>query len=497
MERTKESGEAKTPQMNALKKLEVYTSLINRALLATKIGEQYGGSRDIQEALGYPEIIQFEDYATRYARQDIARAVINRPVQHTWKGNVKLMEPGSTEETKLEKEWKKLDRELLLKSKFIRVDKLSSVGRYGALLLGFDDVKDQDGFKNPVREGKRKLLYVKPLSEGSAKINTYVKKTKDKRYGMVETYTVEYHNPEALDETMSMTVHHSRVIHITQELLESEIEGVPVLQSIWHRLMDLEKLVGGSAEMFWRGARPGYQAKVKPDYTLTTDVEAELQDQMDEFENNLRRILVNEGIDMEALAPQVSDPKSHVDVQVEMISAVTGIPKRILLGSERGELSSGQDIVGWYNVIQTRRLDHAETNIIRPFVDKMIEYQILPSPKGGEYRVEWEDLFAASDKDQAEVGRTRAMALREYSQNPTAEMIVPPEAFMRLMLGLDDDEVKLVQGMVVDNLEEELKAIREDTLDQNTPPEETGDDDVVGEDTKEVASKPVNANGAD
>lgn len=483
--------------MSAMEKLNVYTALVNRALLASRIGEQYGGDRDVLQALGYPEHITFEMYATKYARQDIARAVINRPVQHTWKGDIRMMEVGSMEESKMEKEWKKLDKRLKLKNKFIRVDKLSSVGTYGVLLLGFDDVRDSNGFKNPVREGSRKLLYVKPLSEGSAKISTYVEDTKDPRFGLVDTYNVEFQNPSDSNISVSMKVHNSRVIHITQELQESEVEGVPVLQAIYHRLMDLDKLVGGSAEMFWRGARPGYQGKVKPDYTLTPEIEAELQDQMDEFENNLRRILVNEGIDMEALAPQVADPRSHVDIQIEMISAITGIPKRILLGSERGELSSGQDIVGWYNVIQTRRKDHAEANIIRPFVDKMIEHNILPSPKGGEYRIEWEDLFAASDKDQAEVGRTRAMALREYSQNPTAEMIIPPKAFMRFMLGLDDEEVSIVQGMVDANLEEELKSIREDQLgigqDGGTNPDD--EEDVNGDNTKTIASKPVSNNG--
>ena len=103
-------------------------------------------------------------------------------------------------------------------------------------------------------------------------------------------------------------------------------------------------------------------------------------------------------------------------------------------------------------------------NIMRPFIDKMIELKILPPPKTGEYQVTWEDLFAASDKDQAEIGRVRATALREYSQNPTAEMIIPPKAFYSVMLGLDEDEVAMIEGMVDANLEEELASIREATL---------------------------------
>jgi len=268
------------------------------------------------------------------------------------------------------------------------------------------------------------------------------------------------------------------MIHVTQELTESEIEGTPVMQPVWNRLMDLEKLVGGSAEMFWRGARPGYQGKVKDDYTITPETQTDLETQMDEFEHSLRRILINEGVEFEALAPQVADPKAHVDVQIEMIASITGIPKRVLIGSERGELSSDQDIVGWYNIIQTRRQEHAEIVILRPFIDKMIEYGVLPAPGGEEYTIEWEDLFAASDKDQAEVGRVRATALREYSQNPLASAIIPPEAFMKLMLGLDIDEVALVQAMISGDMAEELEEAIKDGLA-----------------TKEVAVQPVKTNG--
>ena len=452
-------------------RLQTLGALMNRASLFARLGQQYGGDRNVYEALGYPETLKYEDYAARYERQDIARAVINRPVGHTWKGKLKLTESGVLEDTEMEKAWRTLEMKLQLKSKFIRVDKLSSIGQYGILLLGFDDVKKLPDWSTEVTKGKRDLRYVRPLSEGSAKISTYVTNTKDPRYGKVNTYTVEFTSPAASTTTQTLTVHHSRVVHVTQELLESEIEGVPVLQAIWNRLMDLEKLVGGSAEMFWRGARPGYQGKVKDDYTITADVQAGLEDQLDEFENNLRRMFVNEGIDLEALAPQVADPKEHVDIQIQMISAITGIPKRVLTGSERGELSSDQDIVGWYNIIQTRREEHAEVNIIRPFVDKMIEHEILPPPTTGEYQVQWEDLFAASDKDQAEIGRVRATALREYSQNPVASMIIPPEAFFNLMLGLDEDEIAIIRGMVSENLEEEMEKIQKQLTDPEPAPE--------------------------
>ena len=461
------------------------SSILSRAQLAANMGYQYGGDRDIYQALGYDTEITFEQYAARYERQDIAKAIINRPVSFTWKGNLKLIIP-KQEKSPLEVAWNKLERELNLKSSFVRLDKLSCIGEYGVLLLGFDDIADPEEFKTPVKSGTRKLLYIRPLAQNHAMIATSVTNPRDKRYGMPEVYKIQYQEVDS-DRTIDVEAHYSRILHVVPELSESQVKGAPVLRSVWNRLMDLEKLVGGSAEMFWRGARPGYQGKVKEDYMLPTNVEAGLQDQLDEFEHNLRRIFVNEGVELEALMPQVSDPASHVDIQIQMISAVTGIPKRILVGSERGELSSAQDVLSWYDHIQTRREEYAERTIVRPFVSTCMKYNILPSID--EYAIQWSDLFASSEKDKAEVGRIRAMALREYTQNPLAEATVPPEAFFEYFLGLSDEEREVIKRLASDEVSREIKRL----LSQPPTPATTGGNGAMGTPASKTPSFSANA----
>jgi len=465
------------------------TTLTNRASLAARLGAQYGGDRNVYQALGYPTTIEYGDYEARYSRQDIARAVIDRPIQYTWKGPLVISEAGDDEETALEKEWVKLAKKLKLKSKFIRVDKLSAIGQYGVLLLGFNDTKRREDWATPAKGSKRQLNYIKPLGEGHAQISSYVSNPADPRFGLVETYDITITNPGG-QSTDTFTCHWSRVLHITGELLESEVEGAPVMEAVWNRLMDLEKIVGGSAEMFWRGARPGYQAITDPEYNIGATLEADLQDQIDEYENNLRRMIVNQGVEFKALQSQVSSPSEHVDVQIQMISAETGIPKRILTGSERGELASSQDESSWFGVIQTRREEHAEENIIRPFVDLCIEYGILPKPTTEEYQVQWLDLFAPSDKDKAEVGKIRADALKAYAAEPMAQMIMPPEAFFELFLGLSEDQREKVMEMFDAAVLEEEKRIQEE---EKMMKEEGlgGEDDIEKKPEEEEEEKPV------
>lgn len=433
--------------------IQAYSAIVSRVNLMSRLGQQYDGDRDIYQALGYPLTLTYSDYAAKYDRQDAAKAIIDRPVNGTWQGGVSVVETTDAEETSFEKDWKELDNKLKFSSKFRRLDKLTGIGHYGVMLLGLDDVGNKDDLKKPVL-GKRKLLYVKPLGEGSAQVKTWENNTKDERYGLPKFYSLTIVKDS--NNSTTIEVHWSRVVHVTDDLLESESEGTPRYKALFNRLMDLEKLVGGSAEMFWRGARPGYQGKVEKDYQMTDETKTDLKDQVDEFEHNLRRIMINEGVDLKALQSQVSDPKNHADIQYQAISMVTGIPKRILTGSEVGELASGQDRVNWLTYLQGRRDNFAEPEIVRPFVDRLISYGILSKPQES-YNVVWSDLFAPSEKDKAEVGEIRAKALKEYTTNLTAESVVPEKAFFKYFLGLSEGDIELIEEMRLAEVEEETR----------------------------------------
>jgi len=425
--------------------LQVLSTLVARAQLNATLGNQYEGDRNLYTTLGYKNTLTWNDYYDRYDRQDIAKAVIDRPANITWQGGLSLIEVNDAKDTKFEKAWEEISGRLGLIDKFIRVDKLCGIGEYAVLLLGFDDVKQNEDFKKKISGKKLNLLYVKPFSYNNAKITSYETNVNNPRYGMPLIYTLS--TADAESKVMSeVQVHYTRVIHVIEDVMESDIFGVPRLKAIFNRLYDLEKIVGGDAEMFWRGARPGYAGKLDKDYMMTDDVKDALLEQVDEYEHNLRRILINEGIDLTALAQQIADPKNHVDIQIQMISAVTGIPKRILTGSERGELSSSQDSVEWNNYVTSRRLLHAEPHIIKLFIDKCIEYGILPKPKET-YKIQWMDLSAISEKDRVDIGQKRATAIKEYMSMPLSELIIPVSAFMEYCLGLSQDQIEYIKTL--------------------------------------------------
>ena len=431
------------------------STLLGRAEVAARMGKTYGTDRDIYTALGYTKNPIFDDYWARYERQDVAKRIIDAPVSATWRDKPEVTENKDTE-TQFEKEWKAMVQRINVFHYLSRADKISGIGEYGVLVLGFDDGGE---LHEPV-ERARELLYMRPYSQNNASIDSWVKDTQDPRFGMPETYKIDF---STADKTglQSLPVHYTRVIHIAEGLLENEVYGTPRLRPVLNRLQDLDLVSGGSAEMFWRGAFPGFGFKNDPDAMIGSQSLDDLETEIEEYMHGLKRYMRLQNITVESLSQQVANPKNHVDVLISLISAATGIPKRILSGSEMGELASSQDKENWADRIDERRRDHAEPMILRAFVDRNIEVGVLPQVSEDGYEVTWPEIYNPSDEEQATVAKTRTDALVAYANSPGADLVLPPEMFLKKFLGLSEEEVEQAQTITATMAEEEAAEIEE------------------------------------
>lgn len=443
----------------------IATDLLARSNLSSKLGWSYEDDRRLYKALGYPEEadLNWKYYWNKYDRNEVASAIINRPVRATWKGELAIVEPDTNvQDSPLNKKWKELNKQFKIKARLKKLDTLTGIGNYAVMLFGLNDIKQDSDWKNPV-QGKRNLVYIKQVSETEAVIDQWETDSSNERYGKPKIYRVKIAEAGKPGNFKDLLVHHSRILHVIDNSLVNEVYGIPRLKAVINRLVDVEKLLGGDAEMFWRGARPGYHAKPEEGYSIGEDEESQLETELDKYEHDLRRFITATGVDITALEQQVVDPSSHLDVQLQAISAQTGIPKRILVGSERGELSSSQDADQWNSLIQERKEEYAEPEILRPFIDKLIEYKILVV-KDDEYNVLWEDMSTPSEVDKVNVGKKRAEALKTYADSLMASEIFPPKLAAKYLFGLSDEEYEeLIQAVEEQQLEEdedELQARR-------------------------------------
>lgn len=458
----------------------------SRGQLARIVSQSFNGHRNMYDALGYPSEVTLDMYAGTYARNGVARRIVSAAPKDTWKDSFKIVPRGAEfEETKkkramtqdpkavaFSKRFQQLDDQHKITALLCRSDILAGIGYFGILVLGFDDGKPLTA---PLQQGSAKeLLYVQPYSNPYVSVSAWDIDMQSPRYGLPVMYQV-MQDSTVFGRSGSFQVHYSRVVHIAEDKQESAIFGTPRLQAVYNDVQDLLKVCGGSAEMYWRNADPKLVMTTGKDSSVDIADEDDLRDKMDAFENNLRRWIIANGMDIKALSPSLVDPEPHASIHFKLISAGTGIPLRILTGSERGELASTQDKEAWFSLIDQRRLNYAEPEVLRPFLDICIYAGVLPPLNSG-YNIVWEDPRSMGQQEKAELSRKRAEALSYYFRYPTSPAYISFEQFLEKILGLSLEEIdeiasslengiSLEQQMILDDLQAPQKAPAEDDAD--------------------------------
>jgi hypothetical protein len=419
----------------------VGNELMTRSELWGNLGKSFGGHRDLYVALGYPKTLQYPDFWERYDRDGIAKRIIEAPVTGSWKKKPVIMEDkDKTTNTKFEEDIKWLEDKIKMFYYLVRADIISGIGSYGVLLFGVNDGKELDQPLVASGSNHQKLLYLRPYTEENAVIDTYEKDPKNERYGKPLFYKITTNLGAEGDGSRTLRVHYSRVLHLADGCVENDVYGTPRLKPVFNRLIDYERIIGCSAEMFWRGAIPGYNFKADPDVDMSSIDTASWENEIEKFVHDLKRYVKLQGISVESITSEMHDPTGPSKVVLQAISGSTRIPLRILVGSERGELASVQDDKNWAGRLDERRQDYVEPFIVRPFIDRLIELQIISEP-AEEYEVDWPELAAPSDNELAEVNRKKTESAGKYAGTPGMDYIWPVSMFQRDILGFTEEEI--------------------------------------------------------
>lgn len=409
-----------------------------RSELLRRTGRDHG--RNLNEVLKRRGKLTPEDYARRFERDGIAARIVTAYPSATWREMPRVWETEDTEDvTEFEAAWDELDRKHGILSYLERVDVLAGLGRYAILLLGVPGSPD---LSQPLTAGSAsELLFLAPYGESDAEIASFDTDPSSERFGKPLTYKVDLAGSLDLSTGQAgvghQIVHHTRVIHVAEGLLKDEVFGEPRLQSVWDDLDDIQKVVGGSAEMFWQGADRGLHANISPDVS-TDDLDLDaVQEELTDYFNGLQRFIRTQGVELTALPSVTPDPSATAAVLFDRVSGAKGIPKRLLLGSERGELASTQDRDNWADRVAERRVKFAENTILRPLIERLQWLGILPP---ADFEIGWPDLTMPSAKDRASVAREVAAAIRTFigqTGNPLDVMTVAE--FREIALGLEPD----------------------------------------------------------
>lgn len=447
--------------MGALNELEVS----RRTLAAMRDGSLDPTGRDLDKECGYPDVVTVATFRQLYARWGICRRVVNVYPDECWAVPPEIYEDEDpTVDTRFEKAWRELNQRINLAHYWHRADRLMGLGRFGVLLMGLSNtggdlslpvpgVNPKTGEKTANRPKKDiKLLYLRPFAEDQVQVRAVEQDASSPRFGQPVSYNVTFADPNAqggeLTSTTTRAVHWTRVIHLADNLESSDVAGVARLEPVLNYCLDLRKIGGSSAEMWYKGGFPGFSFETIPDLIGESVMDEEsVKEQFEEYMEGLKRYLALDGVTAKPLYPQIADPTPHAMLQLNLIAATIGVPLRTLLGSEMGHLAATQDAGNWNRRIAHRQGTLIDPRVIRATIDRLILVGVLPEPASGTYKIEWRDLNTVTDKDKAMVTLQRAQALMQYVSGG-CEAVMPVHEFLTLVMGFTVDEANEVTAKV-------------------------------------------------
>lgn len=425
--------------------------------------------RDINHECGFPNTITPEMYQHMFDRQPIAFRSINLWPLSCWQVYPQVYELEKKTVTEFEKRWKDFIRGLagrksyfadeqgsLLWSIMKEAHTKSLIGQYGVLLLGLDDDNNGD-FENPVtpKDGM-KVAYIQTFSEVHAKIDGIVDDMSSPRHGQPEYYLIKLGATNQQirlssgisgGEGKEVRVHYTRTVHLST----SHVYHVPELQQEYNNHLGLEKMYGGSPEMYWKGAFPGLSLETDPSLGGDTgDIDIDqVKDRVERYMEGLERYLALNGFTAKSLSPQVVDPTPQIKVQLDAIAIKKGCPMRKFTGTEVGQLASTQDEDDFDDKIREYQNNTLTPRYITPLVDHLIYLGVLPTPQQ-DLHVYWPDLKAQLATERATIAFKESQAITLFLSGGGRSGMTLYDFFTQVMRWPE-----AVAQLVVDNISKE------------------------------------------
>jgi hypothetical protein len=437
------------------------------------IGKTFGGDRDIYQALGYSRSVKMKEIKERYNRNGIASRVVSAPAVATWANAPTISDDENPDNvTPFEETWERLSTRLKVCQYMQRVDKLAAMGTYSILLIGTKGSLSSEA----KRVGVDGVLYLAAYANDKVSIKDFENNPTNERFGLPTKYEIDIGElgKDGKRNANKQDVHWSRVIHVADDVIEDDLTGSPMLLKVWNYLDDLEKIVGGAGEAVWRLVDMGIQFDVDKDMELTPEDETALTDEIKDYLHGYQRYLRTKGITANPLGSEAPDPSGAFNAVISLIAGTTGIPQRILLGSERGQLASSQDRSSWSERINERRKNFAEPVILFPFIDRLISWGALPTPKDEKYMTVWPDLMTLTEIERANVARQTAVSIDRIGRQEFP--VISVQEFRTHYLGLPAE---------ISGLSDQEKERMEPKDPEDLDPDDEGEGDDEGKKKKE------------
>ena len=392
-----------------------------RFALAQALGENIPSDEDYYDVFSWDKNPSVEDFYALALRNPYAYAVTFLESDTVWRDAPDIVDKGASEDdtqTAFERRVEEIVDEHRVNHYLHRARRLAGIGKFGCLVIQFDDVDDPHELRQPVGDASE-ITGLKPFSRMSI-TDVRVGGPGSGRWGEPIAYQLDFSDENETEGVIehegpdTVWVHWERVIHIpSDELLDDEIRGIPRQKPCYNQLIDIERTLGAAGILAYRAAAWGIHINIDGDFDLQEERREKLNEHLQAWRWGLEDVLKTHGADeVKSLGGENIDPRPIIDANIEAISAQTGIPQSLLKGNETGERATTEDVKQWYGSVGETREEFDTPLIVREFWDRLIRFGIVPEPAGDGYDVDWTPLFEMSQQDEAAVQETRSQTIQ-------------------------------------------------------------------------------------
>lgn len=371
---------------------------------------------------GYSQHVSFDMLYAAYERGGVGHGAVHKLLDGCWQKPPRIKCPKGDKESPWEKGVAKLLRSVRAMAKLKDMDRRNLIGRYAALVYRVADSKTLDA---PLDRAVR-LVDLIPLYENQIKVAKWHTDPARENYGTPAMFQYRKISPpgtetEGRPEEWA-DVHPSRVQILAEGATGDFYEGVPLLRAGFNRLVDLDKIAGGSGESYLKnsartivfkydaGAAP--QAIPGDDGKPVASVREAHETQARALNRSADAAIVMQGGDASTLQTSISDPTGPWTVAANEFAASVRIPFTILFGQQTGRLASDEDKGDFANRCASRQ-EMELTPMLEEFVTRMQAAGIIET---GEFEVEWPPVNAPTEKDKAELLGKMTAAMQQAFQ---------------------------------------------------------------------------------
>jgi len=374
----------------------------------------HDGKRNTDTVFGFEPNPQFQHFYSMYKRNGFAKRVIAGVAARCWQAGFTIK---SDKKEILTDEMASLFNKRKLLANIEKTDILNRLGRYSLMYVGIQGQKPEEPLRKTV-SGDLSKVFFSPFGEDGIIVNTKVTDPLDERFGLPLTYDVRViarDNNQELVDTSSRIVHWSRVVHLAEGSLDNDIEGESALKDIYNALQSIIKTNYSAAEAYFRNAHGRIVLEVDKAYAsdITTTEKESMTKELEAYQHEMKDFMRLAGATAKPINTPQFDPVGTFNVNIQEISASTGIPVRILTGEGGGQYAGNEDKASYNAVIADRQTSFC-TPVMFRVLEILEEAGLIDLPDNAV--IEFPIAKAVNEVQESEIIHKKASALNQAAQ---------------------------------------------------------------------------------